>query len=233
MSRRGLTLVELLVALAISSILVGALVLAHSAGVKFQEATFGSVSRFTQIQRFEDGLRQYFRHAFLSADATDQQSYFVTSASGGNLANTDTVTFTTLGRPIPGAAVASQDELPDRVAKYGPQGGPVEVSFSTAVIGDGTEGGLLLRTQHPSDGDFTQGGRQRTFAAEVTPVVWEFWDGTAWQTQWDTLAQARRLPAAVRLTYRWADEESDRTVVCQLQNSDVTRENPVLQEGGA
>jgi len=231
--RSGLTLVELLVSLAITVILVFSLTIAHNAGVRFQERTLGAVSRFQLIHRFENDLQSRFRTAYLTADATDQQSYFVASASGGDLATVDTVTFTTLGDPIPGAAVASQDELPDRIAKLGPQGGPSEIAFSTAVIGEGTEGGLLLRVQKPSDGDPTQGGRQSTFAAEVAPVSWEFWDGTVWQTQWDTLAQSRRLPAAVRLTYRWGQEDFDRVVTCPLQNSDVTPENPVLQEGGA
>lgn len=233
MKRSGLTLLELLVALAITAILVVSLALAHNAGIRFQERTLGAVSRFQLIHRFEDGLQDLFLTAYLTEDETDQQSYFVASASGGDLALVDTVTFTALGGQIPGSAVTSEDELPDRISSLGPQGGPSEVAFSTAVVGDGVEGGLLLRTQRPSDGDPSQGGRQSTFSAEVQPVSWEFWDGTVWQTQWDTRSQARRLPAAVRLTYRWADEDFDRAVTCQLQNSDVTPENPVLQEGGA
>lgn len=232
MSRSGLTLVELLVSLAISSALVGSIAVAHTAAVRHQQETARRRQQGGGLEQFEAQVYELLGRAYLSADEADATSYFLTSASGGELATIDTLTFTALPPPLPPSFLTAGGDLVERNARYGPQGGLVEHSLGPVVVGDGVQGGLLLRTQHPSDGDTTQGGRQRTLAAEAELVGFEFWDGTAWQPEWDTQSGARRLPAAVRLQYRWGGEAETRTMVVRLRNSDVTAENPVLVEGG-
>lgn len=232
MSRSGLTLVELLVSLAVTSALVGSLAVAHSAAVSHQKEAARRRQQGSGPEAFESQVGELLSRAYLSEDEADAASYFLTDASGGELASIDTLTFTALPPPLPPSFLKADGGLDERNSRYGPQGGLVEHSLGPVVVGDGAEGGLLLRTQHPADGDTTQGGRQRTLAAEAELVGFEFWDGTAWQPEWDTQAGARRLPAAVRIEYRWGGEAEARTMVVRLLNSDVTAEDPVLVEGG-
>lgn len=233
MKQGGLTLVELLVTVAISAVLVVALGTAHHAAVRYQLDRQSASSQASRIETFEARLRGLLERAYLSDDDSDPLTYFVASATGGSLAELDTLTFTALAEPPRAAylrATAPHDELNSR---FRPQGGTVEVGIGPTVVGDGAAGGTLLRLQQPPDGDPTQGGRQSTLAAEAEILGFEFYDGTAWQTVWDTQSGPRRLPAAVTVRYRWQQQAGERVVTCRLLHSDVTPANPVLQEGGA
>lgn len=233
MRRAGLTLVELLVALAITAALVASLSTAHAAAVRYQQDSAARSAALAGPAQFEAQVRALLSRAYLSADDADATTYFLTSASGGELAQVDTLTFTALPAPPPPAYLQAEGALDELNRRFGPQGGLVEVALGPVVVGDGREGGFLLRTQRPPDGDTTQGGRQRTLAAQAELAGFEFWDGTAWQAEWDTQTGPRRLPSAVIVRYRWAGEAEERAIVVRLLNSDVTPQDPVLQEGGA
>ena len=87
--------------------------------------------------------------------------------------------------------------------------------------------GVIIREQHPADGDNTQGGTESVLDPDVTSLTYEFFDGSDWQPTWSTSNGTKRLPAAVRVTYQVKDEDSQRVLVIRLPNSDVTTDNPV------
>ena len=65
----------------------------------------------------------------------------------------------------------------------------------------------------------------------VDTLSFEFYDGTDWQTTWDTTTMTtRRLPSAVRVTYKFTDEETEHVLVFPVPTSDVTPDNPVVAE---
>ena len=235
MLRRGLTLIELMVVLGITVILVLTISMAYGEGVKFQERVPQRDAQLRQIARFEDRLRQLFEGANLTADESDQASYFLTLATSGDLANPDTIAFTTYGVPVTGSYLQSSDEFEDLNQRFGPQGGYAEVSLSMVPVGEPlTESAttLYLRIQRPADGDPSQGGTERALVENIETFAFEFFDGTQWLTEWDTQTQQRRLPAAVRITYRIVDEELDRVLTVRVPASDVTPDNPIVQEIG-
>ncbi len=235
MKRRGLTLIELMVVLSITVILVVTVTFAYTEGIKFQARVPQQDAQLRSVTRFEDRLRRLFEGAYLTADETDQASYFMTLATGGDLANPDTVVFTTLGVSVTNAYLMSTDEFETLNDRFGPQGGMAEVSISMIPVGEPpTESttSLYLRVQRPPDGDPTQGGLERSLANNIESFTFEFFDGVEWVTEWSTLTQQRRLPAAVRITYRITDEETDRVLTFRVPLSDVTPENPIVQEIG-
>lgn len=235
MKRRGLTLIELMVVLSITVILVVTVTFAYTEGIKFQARVPQQDAQLRSVTRFEDRIRKMFEGAYLTADETDQTSYFMTLATGGDLANPDTIVFTTLGVAATNAYLMSTEEFETLNERFGPQGGMAEVSLSMIPVGEPpTEitTSLYLRVQRPPDGDPTQGGLERSLAENVETFTFEFFDGIEWVTEWDTQTQQRRLPAAVRVTYRIADEETDRVVTIRVPLSDVTPENPIVQEIG-
>lgn len=231
MRRRGLTLIELMITLAISGVLVMSIAMAFEYGVKFQRLVPQTEARMRAEVRFEQRLRELLEAAYLTADVTDQTAYFLTLSTAGDLAEPDTLVFTALGSQPTAGYIQSEDDFETLNEIYGPQGGLMEVSLSAVPIGDApVDAALFVRTQRPSDGDPTQGGMESALMEGIDSVRFLFFDGFEWVDEWDTLALSRRLPAAVSIIYTFVDDEEEYSLTVRLPHSDVTPENPVLLE---
>ena len=229
--RRGFTLMELLVSAVIVAILTIALSTAFGYGVSYQGRAEASRAAETERSQFEDRVRSLLQEAIMSTDATDTTVYFLagTDAAGAE----DRLTFTTIVPRIPGAQLASQDDFEIQNQNFGPQGGAEEVSIGLSPIGQTNQtSGLFLREQRPADGDSTQGGTETNLEPNITSIQWEFFDGLNWQVTWDTSLTLRRIPSAVRVTYRLDGDDNDHVFIVRLLKSDVTPENPITQDTG-
>jgi prepilin-type N-terminal cleavage/methylation domain-containing protein len=241
--KRGYTILEFLVAAAILGLIAAATARAVSASLNFDSQLARSRDSVARSDAFEQRLRSLLALAHLSPDAAATDSFFIGSAgqpgSGGSLSSgsstgdADTLTFTWSGSRLSGAAVSTEEDFETQNSRLGPQGGVAESTLSTTAFGDaGGRSGLFLRTQRPADGDPSQGGKETVFDTNIQSTKYEFFDGTDWQTVWDTRTQGtKRLPAAVRVTYRFSDEETDHIIVVRLPESDVTTDNPVTSGG--
>jgi len=232
--QRGLTLIEVLVVVAITGLLTIYAAQSLIAGADYERRIREASSRQRSDVELENDLRTFIESAFLSLENT-QTTFFVGSEGllnqdeGGSNANT--LTFTRVGARLSSDALGYDDfELANE--EIGTVGGTEEVTISLSATGSASgKTGLFIRQQNPADGDPSQGGIERVLNANVTSISYEFWDGAAWQTVWDTRTQGTaRLPAAVRITYRLSNSETDRIVTLRLRNSDVTQDNPVEQE---
>ncbi|MCH8978114.1 MAG: prepilin-type N-terminal cleavage/methylation domain-containing protein [Armatimonadetes bacterium] len=231
MRRRGLTLIELMITLAISGILVLAIAMAFSTGVKFQRLVPETEAKMRAEVRFEQRLRELLEGAYLTADITDQTAYFLTLSTEGELAVPDTLVFTSIGSQPTAGYIQSDDDFETLNEIYGPQGGLMEVSLSAIPVGDAlVDTALFVRVQRPSDGDPTQGGMESALMEGIDYVRFMFFDGFEWVDEWDTLALSRRLPAAVSVIYTFEDDDEERSLTVRLPHSDVTPEDPVLLE---
>jgi hypothetical protein len=226
-----------MVVAAITVVMVGAAMRAYAAGIVYDERLRTARERNLNQRTFESRLTELLRHAYLSPDAAANDSFFIGNdgpgeVSGGST-NATTLTFTTLGSRPPGAFLESEEDFETNNERFGPQGGIGEISLSMTATGTaGTQTGLFIREQRPADGDVTQGGNESVLSAEVEEIQFEFFDGLEWQPQWDTQTQTtKRLPAAVRVTYRLAENEQSNTLIVRIPASDVTPENPVTVGG--
>lgn len=231
--RTGLTLMELVISLASMVIIAAALAGSYQAAVQWQ--TQAPLKR-EEVQRqhdFENRLRSVLANAYVTSDTNDAGSYFVASNSGGVSEFPDTITFTSTGQPMDETFLADRElDFEGLNETFGPQGGLAEISLSAAPVGEAPiDTGLFLRIQDPADGDDSQGGRESAFSDRVESVQFEFYNGIEWVTEWDTTTGPRRIPAAVRVTYRYAGESADRFLIVRLVHSDVTSENPLTLEG--
>ncbi len=223
MRRRGITLIELLTAMALSGIVLMGLVATFAAAVQQQITDGQRRELFEQNAAFERRVRQYISHAYMSEDAADQTTFFHgrtlngASSLGANAA--DELTFTTVGIGVPGNAINNEEtEFEVRNQTLGPVGGAQEISISMTPIGQSSSEGVFLREQSPSDTDPDQGGMESIIDQGITSVSFEFFDGTDWIGEWDS-ALNRSLPLAVRVTYERADEEGETHVfVVRLAN---------------
>lgn len=123
-------------------------------------------------------------------------------------------------------------------ATYGPQGGVAEIALSTTPVGsppNGASGGLYERLQRPADADYTQGGTEQLFDADIATVGFQFYDGLEWVNTWDTTQpNQHRLPAAIKVSYTFTGEDpnSPHAFIVRIPESDVTPNNPVSTQGG-
>ncbi|MBV6458130.1 MAG: hypothetical protein HONBIEJF_01253 [Fimbriimonadaceae bacterium] len=234
--RRGITLIEALLALGIGGILVTAVTASFRAVVDYQANVPPKRDAALKQISFEDRLRNLLARAFVDEDQANPNTYFIgqndpeaASSLGSGEAATELI-FTVLGKELPGAAAASSgDTFEDRNAEIGPVGGISEIRLGVASIGDpGAATGLFVREQIPADEDPNQGGYESVFDERVTSISFEFWDGTDWLPEWTTQLGERRLPAAVRITYALIDDEegATRSMIIRLNNSDVTTVDP-------
>ena len=248
MRRRGITLVEVLLAASISALIIAA---AGSSYVNALRAAQGlSNGREAAARRFafESEMRDVFAHAYLDPDTTNLNTYFVSGdavtapAGSGSTGNATSggggsgLVLTVLGRRLPDALLASTEDFETNNGNYGPVAGVTEIGLSTTPVGSPSGGvtGLFLRSQAPADADPTQGGTERLLLADAETVSFEFYDGAEWVATWDTTTQTtRRLPSAVRITYRLTDDTTDRVLTVAVPTSDVTPDDPVAQEAAS
>jgi type II secretory pathway pseudopilin PulG len=229
--RRGITLIELLVATVMSAIIAVALANSFMYVIRYEQNAPKTRQAYQAKVAFEDKIRSILEQAYISATATDQNTYFIgtvggqnpngsptvgnglasaasttsSAASGANGGSTDGIVLTVAGNRVPNALVESQETDTETLNQtYGANGGLSEVSISMVSVGTSPTGqtGLFLRQQTPADSDYTQGGNESLITSDIKSLLFEFFDGTEWLPSWDTTQpNYHRLPAAVRVTY--------------------------------
>lgn len=227
--RRGFTVVEMIVVMAMTAILIAGAFTAYSGAFGYEQRAREGRRRATVGRVTDERMREWIRRAALSTISTDTASYFI----GGEESDASTLTFTALGARPGSSFLASNEPFDTANERFGPQGGTAEVSLSLTGIGDGaSQSGLFLRVQRPADGDPSQGGYQELLDSDIESVTFEFWTGESWTTSWNTQADNEpRLPGAVRVSYRRSGEEQDRVLTVTVPSSDATAENPVVVAG--
>lgn len=230
----GLTLLEMLVSMAIVTIVVAAVGRALSAGFDFEVQSEARRLEEQPPRLVEERVSDLLRQAFVSTDQNDAATYFIGIVSGGNTSDgADSLVFTRRGGRLPGSLLASQDDFETNNSRLGPQGGIEEVSLAlTSIGGVNDKSGLFIREQRPADGDPTQGGYESVLEPMVTDIRFQFFDGTQWVPEWDTGQTNRRIPSAVLVSYS-LDGKRQRSFVVRLPLSDVTPANPVVLGEGS
>lgn len=227
---RGVTLIELLIVLVMTSILAAAIGYAFVAGLDLERAQARRQTQTSERERFESRVTRLLEGAKLDEDSNDRLSYFVAeTVEADQDLGADRLTFTSNALSFRLEAQDSTDDFETQHKANGPVGGLAEVSFSTTPVGEaGDRTGLFERFQRPSDGDPAQGGTETLLAAGISKIGFEFYNGQSWITTWDTRTSDRRLPAAVQVSYVLTGEP-DGTVhrfIVSLPSSDVDAQNP-------
>lgn len=233
--RRGLTLVELLVALALSAILLVAIGYAFTTGIDIDRLHAERRLRARRTDLVDERLRQLIQGAKLRETADDTETtFFVGLLEGGDDSlGADRLTFTTTAPPVSLVTQASADDFETQNQLQGPEGGLAEVSLGLQPVGAAPEGtGLYERFQRPTDTDPEQGGTESLLSPDIAQIGFQFWDGTQWVTEWDTQnGGERRLPAAVLVRYLLTGDDTGqvRQLMVPVPGSDIDADNPLTQ----
>jgi len=235
-SRRGVTLIELLIVLVITAILASALGYAFTAEMTMQRVEESRRADLDRSDATERRIARLLQGAKLAGAAAPgaaptggQSTYFQGTTEGGaSDLGCDRLTFTTTAPALPLATLDGTDDFETQQGARGPVGGLAEVSLSVTAVGDpGGRVGLFERIQRPSDGDPTQGGTESLVDAQVSRIGFQFWDGGHWVTSWEA-ASPPRLPQAVRVSYtlRGRPESDVRVFDVPVPASDVDAQAP-------
>lgn len=231
---RGLTLIELMVAIVITALIAASAGQATFVAVRHNASAKAYRTAATRDYQFEDKMRRLISSACLSTVTTDPASYYLGGDAAGDTDQNITTSgaglvFTALSEKLPAEYVNSQDDFETLNQTYGPRGGLCEISISQSAIGNApVSTGLFLRRQTPADGDSSQGGFESSLDSDIDSISFEFYTGETWDLTWDTTAMdVPRLPAAVRVTYSRTSDSTERTFIVRLPLSDVTPDNPL------
>jgi hypothetical protein len=225
-------MVELLLTVVLLSLTMMAVLQAFISGLGAETHISEAREAKEETFRFEDDLQQLLSGAELS----DPNSVFVspipsgtqtsnsapqsTSQNSGLAAGSSSLVFTTWNQP-PNIRYLEESsaQWEDLNAHYGVQGGCTEVALSTIAAGDpGPKRGLFLREDRPPQADPSTGGTERLYSKKVRDIRFEFYDGTTWQTSWDSKnTQKGQLPIAIRVTYLLNTEQTPHSFVARMR----------------
>ena len=193
---RGMTLIEVMLAVAILATIMVITWGAVSTSFKVRTATIEKFDRFRNVQLAMNRMARELSMAFITLDAdqlptTDGEIVYRTTFEGEE----DSIDFTSLSH------VRMYD---DEVASE-----QCEISYrlDTVTGDDGKQHhSLVRREQAPVDDKPDKGGTVYTLIEDVEDVRFEYWDSTtevadeAWVDSWDFKQHNGQLPSRVRIT---------------------------------
>lgn len=224
---KGVSLIELLLTLFLLSLTMAAVLRAFVAGLSAEKRIATARDTSEESIRLEEGISSLIA----GSDLTDGESEFIspvprnnlssqTQPSGGGLPpGSSSLSFTTWSKPPP-TRYFGQGQRPWEAlnSQFGPQGGTTQFALALDPVGDaGLKQGLFIREQKPPQQDISVGGTERLYSSQVADIRFEFYDGTAWQTSWDSRnGQKGKLPAAVRVTYLLRNEQTPHSFLVRI-----------------
>jgi prepilin-type N-terminal cleavage/methylation domain-containing protein len=200
----------------------------------------GAPSQTAAPSGIASGLQSRLQTSSTPGGTTGSSSSSSSGASQGSgtgaYGTPNTLVLTVAGMAPPSSYVASNDDFETLNTNFGPEGGIEEVQFSQDPVGAQGQGktGFFLRIQTPSDNDPTQGGNEYMVVPNLTQLGFEVFDGNNWQTTWDTRSQTPlpgKLPAAVRVTYRFKGDDVDHIFIVRLPSSSTNYQSVVTTPG--
>ncbi len=195
-SPSGMTLVEVMLAVAILATIVALTWGTVSSSFRFRTATLDKFDRYRGVQQALDRMAREISMAFVTnigQVATNDRGEITyrTIFEGRD----DELTFTSLAhvRTRPGERTSEQCEISYRVEAMRGIDGQIRDN-------------LVRREDAPIDADPDEGGVKYTLLEGVTRIRFEYWDSTreiageAWVRQWDAINDhAGMLPSRVRI----------------------------------
>ncbi|AIE85985.1 type II secretion system protein GspJ [Fimbriimonas ginsengisoli] len=226
MRERGLSLLELLIAVVIVTVATGAVTRAFILGIGYEQRFVSATEARSEEIFVEDTLRRLLsgaqllgKESYLIAPVPLAGSGAQQRAAGSSIAGADSIVFTTDARELPYRYVQDRgNDWETLNQRFGPQGGLEEVAVSTFPVGDaGLKQGLFIREQCPPDSEPSRGGDERILNERIRDVRFEFYDGNQWASSWDSRnGDKDKLPAAIRVSYVLLNDKTPHSFLVRL-----------------
>jgi len=188
-ARRGFTLLEVMVALALLALVLTLVQGAYSGAVRSKERIGRDTERVHVAAAVLDRLVRELSMAFESATQRQATGLVVST----DLDGISSLSFTTRVPPIGGPTT----------------GGDAEVGYALEEVDQGME--LSRRETTRVDGDLLEGGVPRSLVRGITAFRVQCYDGEEWKDDWDSRERSDppHLPLAVSAELVWTDGEGE------------------------
>lgn len=201
MTRRGFTLLEVIVAVAITAMIGATIAVAFTSGFKAKELVESEAEQYRGLRTSMDRMVREIGAAFVS-DRYDQRRYRDQNDRPTNFIGTrDKLLFTSLAHQRLYADAKESDQM---VVEYA-------VKTSTKKGAKGQQD--LMRRENPNlygEDKMDRGGAEDALLENVKRVEFSYWDSDLkdWVNEWDTrkLEKKSILPTRVRIALIRADE---------------------------
>ncbi len=201
MTRRGFTLLEIIVAVAITAMIGVTIAMAFTSGFKAKELVESEAEQYRGLRTTLDRMVREIGAAFVS-DRYDQRRYRDQNDRPTNFIGTrDKLIFTSMAHQRLYADAKESDQM---VVEYG-----VHASTQKGVRNQQD----LMRRENPNvygEDKMDHGGVEEVLLENVKRVEFSYWDSDQkdWVNDWDTrkLEKKSILPTRVRITLVRADE---------------------------
>ncbi len=196
---RGFTLMEVLVAVAITGMIGTLIAAAFTTGIRAKEQVEGDGEKYRQVRTAMSRMVREIGAAFVS-DRYDLKKYRDQNDRPTNfIGDREKLIFTSLAHQRLTQDVKESDQM---VVEYS-----VKSSTERGVSGRQD----LIRRENPMlDGRMDRGGTEDVLFEGIKKVEFEYWDSERkeWDDEWDTRRAERKsiLPTRVRITLVALDE---------------------------
>lgn len=223
--RRGFTLVEVMLAVAILATIVVLTWGTVSSSFRFRRASLDKFDRYRNVQQALDRMNREISMAFVTnvgqvATSDDGEIQYQTAFIGRD----DELTFTSLAhvRTRADEIASEQCEISYRLERQRGRDGEMQQN-------------LVRREDAPIDNDPEEGGVLYTLMEDVEDITFEYWDGTreigsdAWTRQWNALDDYEGvLPERVRITIEVKHPLNDRRTIEFVTQTRVAMTEPLI-----
>jgi hypothetical protein len=198
MTRRGFTVVELVVTSVIGVMIAGAVLTSVSAMQRARAASQGRRQAFARAEAACSRIAQDLQNVCRNADLTHVR-VAITNAGAPGAEQDGLLLLTGPGRPVRGE-------------EFAPEGNQFEVQYKVMPTGAGRAG--LWRRVDPGHDEFLDGGGiAAEVAAGTASLSLQASDGTNWYEDWDSDADG--VPHAVRVVVAAASDDGRATMVAR------------------
>jgi general secretion pathway protein J len=190
--RRGFTLLELLIALGMATLLMASLYGSLHYAFKARERAQAAVEPTRVVAVASDIIRQDLENAQPPTGLL--KGPFQAIHQGGGTADNDTVQFYTLGRDM---NAADDDPFAEGIRKV-----------EYAVRSDVNPPVLVRRITRDLLSPIEQQPEEEVLARDVRSFSLRYYDGATWQEEWDSTTLGDVLPMAVMVTIELNDPQA-------------------------
>ena len=200
-TRRGFTLLELLVAITIAAVVAGSLYSGLRIGLRAQANAESSVEPIRTAELAMGLLRPDFESA-VPATGTLQGAFIGTDGTGEGGLPADSVEFHTTGDPLESVAAEAGNTSPilGGAAAAAQPGGEVRKIQLGLLPSSSGQLVLVRRVYTNLLAQVEEEPHDEVVCRGVMSLNLRYWDGLTWQDNWDSTQIENNIPSAVEVT---------------------------------
>ncbi len=199
LTRNGFTLVEILIAVAIVSLILTIIYASYASSIDTMNYTRKKMDAFSMVRLTLSRMNDEITSSFFSEDSEDVMF-------AGEEGKID--------------FISSSHE---RIFKDSKEYDLVEIGYFTEPEEEGKNLSLWRREDGTPDDDVLEGGEKENLIEGLEGLEFKYYDGEEWRDEWDSKEESC-LPQAVKVTLKFSEKELSTVAFIPLGKSETVKE---------